>query len=201
MSLFSNKTKISSSPVNNSNNGFQFIIKLPQKQTTTALVSQPLLTPIITEVKKMKWGEPTWFLFHTLAYKLKDEHFNQIKNDFLNLCFTICRNLPCPTCAEHATEYMKNINFNAIQSKQHLKDLFFEFHNSVNKRKGFSIFNKVDLDDKYSKANTIAIIQNFMINYRDKPKSIRNIANDWFREKTISQINQWFSKNLQYFNP
>jgi hypothetical protein len=190
MSLFSNKSK------NNSGFGFQYIVKTPIPQS---IISQPQ-TQLQPEVNKMKWGEPTWFLFHTLCYKLKDEYFLQIKNDFLNICFIICRNLPCPTCAEHATQYVQNINVNAIQNKQQMKDLFFEFHNMVNKRKGFAIYNKNDLDDKYSKAITVAIIQNFIYHFRDKSRSIRNIANDFFREKSIVQINQWFSKNLQYFN-
>ena len=27
------------------------------------------------------WGPPTWYLFHTLAEKIKDEHFNEMKRN------------------------------------------------------------------------------------------------------------------------
>lgn len=202
--MFSNKT-VSSSNTNNINNssiiGFSFTVRPPpQQQQQQPQKIQQSVVQLSTE-KKMKWGEPTWFLFHTLSYKLKDEFFSSFKNEFLNICFLICRNLPCPTCAEHATQYMQNINFNAIKTKEQLKDLFFEFHNTVNKKKGFSIFNRIDLDDKYSKANTQPIIQNFLVHFRDKSRSVRNISNDFFRERTYQQLIQWFSKNISYFNP
>jgi hypothetical protein len=198
MSLFSNKTKINITK--DQNRGFfSFSVKTPVTSIPPIVTnySSPSAEP---PVKKMKWGEPTWYLFHTLSHKMKDEYFFQIKNDFLQICFLICRYLPCPLCAEHATQHMQGINFNAINTKQQLKDLFFEFHNIVNKKKGFAIFSKTDLDDKYSKAITINIIQNFMFYFRDRSKSIRMIADDFFRERTIKQLNEWFSKNLQYFD-
>ena len=196
--MFSNKRLVPST--NNNVSGFNFFIRptVPKNINSTSLqpVQQQQVKP---EEKKMKWGEPTWFLFHTLAHKIKEDNFSQIKNDFLNMCFLICRNLPCPLCAEHATEYMQKANFNAIQTKQQLKDFFFEFHNMVNVKKGFPVFAKVDLDEKYSRAITINIVQNFIRNFRDKSRSIRNIANDFHRERALTTINQWFSKNISNF--
>jgi hypothetical protein len=127
--MFTRSRLVSSN--NNQHIGFPFLIKTPlPKQSPELPQQQPQ-----NIVKKMKWGEPTWFLFHTLSYKIKDEMFLQVKNEILNIFFLICRNLPCSICAEHATQYMQNINFNAIQTKQQLKDLFFEFHNTVNLKK------------------------------------------------------------------
>jgi len=152
-------------------------------------------------VKKMRWGEPTWFLFHTLAHKLKDEFFYQKKNDLLTVISTICSNLPCPDCATHASEYMKNINFNAIKTKQDLKLVLFQFHNVVSQRKGLPLFYIDDLDSKYSMANTSNIIQNFMHFFQDKHHSIRMIANDMYRSKIIIKLKGWFNDNIQYFDP
>lgn len=151
-------------------------------------------------VKKMRWGEPTWFLFHTLAYKIKDEHFDEKKLDLLNTISLICSNLPCPDCANHATEYMKQINFYAIRTKEDLKNMLFQFHNVVNQRKGFALFSINDLDSKYSTANTMNIIQNFMYFFQDKHFSIRMIANDMHRAKIIVRIKQWFNDNIKYFD-
>ena len=79
---------------------------------------------------KIRWGPPTWFLFHTLAHKIKDEHFSKIKTELLNNIIIICMNLPCPKCSEHATQYMKKINVNTIsyilifkKSKSFIKQL------------------------------------------------------------------------------
>ena len=59
---------------------------------------------------KKEWGNATWYLFHTLSFKMKDEHFGELKNDFLNICTKICANLPCPDCSEHANAIMKNLD-------------------------------------------------------------------------------------------
>jgi hypothetical protein len=155
---------------------------------------------IVKPEKKMKWGEPTWYLFHTLAEKVKDEHFQFIRLDLLNTIVIICQNLPCPDCANHATEYMKKINFSTIKTKQDLKLMLFQFHNVVNKKKKFMLFSINDLDSKYSNANTINIIHNFMYYFQDKNHSIRMIANDIHRSRIAEQLKTWFNNNIQYFN-
>jgi len=150
--------------------------------------------------KKMKWGEPIWFLFHTLAEKVKDESFQSIRLDLLNTIYLICSNLPCPDCANHASEYMKKINFSSIRTKQDLKLMLFQFHNVVNQKKRFPIFSIDELDSKYSNANTIMIIQNFMIHFQDRHHSIHMIANDLHRSRLANQLKTWFNNNLQYFD-
>jgi len=147
----------------------------------------------------MKWGEPTWFLFHTLSQKIKEESFPQVKQELLDIFFLICRNLPCPTCAEHATQYMQKINFARIQTKQQLIELFYQFHNTVNARKGYPIFPRGDLEAKYERANTIEIIKQFLSAFRDKGTSIKNIAHDFFRQRAFQQIRDWLTVNYQHF--
>jgi len=149
--------------------------------------------------KKMKWGEPTWFLFHTLAEKVKENNFQSIRLDLINLITIICSNLPCPDCANHATNYMKKINPASIKTKQELKLMLFQFHNVVNQNKGFSLFPIDNLESKYSNANTVNIIQNFIIHFQDKHRSIRMIANDLHRNRITEQLKLWFNNNLQYF--
>jgi hypothetical protein len=155
--------------------------------------------PVDDSAKKMKWGPPIWYLFHTLSEKIKPETFMNIKTDLLNMFYTICTNLPCPMCASHATDYMNKINFNAIQTKEQMKDLFFIFHNSVNKKKGYKQFTKEDLDTKYYMANTINIIRNFMHYFKDKHASIRMIADDLHRQRLAVSMQDWFNKNISYF--
>jgi hypothetical protein len=153
------------------------------------------------EPKKMKWGEPTWFLFHTLAYKLKDEYFQKLRVEFMDIIYSICANLPCPMCAGHAVDYLKSNNYYMIRSKQDLINMLFKFHNEVNKKKGFSIFPYEELEAKYSSAVTKNIIFNFIIHYQDKHKSIHMIANDMFRSRQVVILKEWFNNNFVYFDP
>lgn len=151
--------------------------------------------------KPMKWGQPIWFLFHTLSHKVKDDTFPKIRKELLNHFYNICNNLPCPTCASHAVDYLNKINFNAIQTKNDLKNLFFTFHNSVNQRKGLPIFPYTELEEKYDKAITKNIIYYFINAYQDKHKSVHMIANDMYRARQILILKEWFNSNIHYFDP
>ena len=195
---------VNSRPNNNYNNNNTFIMpykvyyKKPVQNNNVQNVTPNI--EIAKPEKKMKWGEPTWYLFHTLAEKVKDEYFQSIRLDLLNTIVIICQNLPCPDCANHATEYMKKINFSTIKTKQDLKLMLFQFHNVVNQRKKFLLFSINDLDSKYSNANTINIIHNFMYHFQDKNHSIRMISNDIYRSRIADQLKTWFNNNIQYFN-
>jgi hypothetical protein len=153
------------------------------------------------EPKKMKWGEPTWFLFHTLAYKIKDDNFQQLRVELLNIIHSICANLPCPMCSGHAVEHLKSINFLGIRTKKELINALYNFHNEVNKKKGFAIFPYDDLDSKYSGAVTKNIIFNFILHYQDKHRSVHMIANDMFRARQVIVLKDWFNNNFKYFQP
>jgi hypothetical protein len=151
------------------------------------------------DTKTMKWGEPTWFLLHTIAEKVRDESFQSIRDELLQIIYTICTNLPCPDCATHATAYLNGINFNAIQTKEQLKNMLFIFHNVVNARKGYPQFYRGDLDEKYSKAVTLNIILNFMKYFENKTSNSHMMANNLYRTKAITSIKSWFNNNMRYF--
>jgi hypothetical protein len=150
---------------------------------------------------KIRWGPPTWFLFHTLAHKVKDEYFSKIKTELLTNIVSICRNLPCPKCADHATEYMKKLNFAAIQTKEDLKNMLFKFHNDVNIRTGAPLFDYNELNNKYNSAISINIIQNFFVFFKDKSFNVTAIANSMHRERIIATLMAWFQNNIKYFDP
>jgi hypothetical protein len=148
----------------------------------------------------MIWGPAIWFLFHTLAEKVKPEAFPIIRQELLNNIYAIASHLPCPVCSEHAKEYLGKINFNSIQTKDDLKMLLFQFHNSVNQRKGYQLFTGEELNSKYSQANTVKIIQNFMIHFKDKHRSPKLIADDLQRSRIAVFLQQWFQQNIGYFD-
>lgn len=184
------------------------ITLMPQQLNNVRQIITNSAEPVVPEApkelkrpKSMKWGEPTWFFFHTIAEKVKEEKFDSIRKELLNLVYSICANLPCPDCASHASEYMRGINFNAIKTKQNLKDLFFNFHNVVNEKKGFEKFPYDKLDEKYSKAIFVNIVQNFLIHFQNKHSSIHMIANDLHRNRVVEQIKSWLQENIVHFNP
>jgi hypothetical protein len=172
--------------------------RLPNNSNKTISIIQEN-TPSPT-TKKMKWGEPTWFFMHTMAQKIKPEYFQQIRQGFLSQINNICRNLPCPDCAAHASQYLDKSNFNRIQTKDELILFLYDFHNSVNVRKGIPTFPKEELYDKYSKANTMNIINYFLFHFADKSKSIRMISNDMYRMRIINLLKEWLNGNIQYFD-
>jgi hypothetical protein len=162
---------------------------------------QPIQQPPPPTVGKVKWGEPTWFLFHTLSVKVKDNEFSKIRVSLLNYMYAICINLPCPDCANHAKAYLDGVNFNTIQTKEQFKRLFYDFHNDVNRRKGYAFFPYDQLDEKYSKAITGNIIRNFMAHFSDRNRSIKLLASDLYRQQLCKILKEWFNENIIVFDP
>ena len=205
MNIFSLQTRangVSSIPSSSSKNMFMsiqprnmvFNSKLPSQIPPQIGIPTPV-------IPKVKWGEPTWFLFHTLSVKVKDSEFQNIRQDLLNRIYAICTNLPCPTCSEHAKNYLNGINFNSIQTKDDLKKMLHTFHNSVNERKGYPIFPYEEFESKYSLAITNNIIINFMKYYSDRSHNIKLVAGDMIRFQLCDTLRVWFNKNIHMFNP
>jgi len=149
---------------------------------------------------RARWGPAVWFLFHTLAHKIKDDEFQNIKIELLDLIKAVCRNLPCPTCAQHATEYLQRLNYHSIRNKDDLKRFLFIFHNDVNYRKQLPLFLLDELETKYSSANTLNIIRNFIEVFQYKNKSFHMIANDMQRQRQADLLKTWFNNNIQCFD-
>ena len=163
----------------------------------TAVVEQPAS---VDPSKKILWGPPIWFFFHTLAEKVKPELFYQNRNAIFGIVREICSNLPCPTCTSHATQYINNINFNAIRTKQDFILMLYEFHNSVNKRKNLPLFPYSELQPKYEKANFINIVNHFMHFYKMEHHVVRLMSEDMYRRRSAKSILDWLHANQHIFD-
>ena len=66
----------------------RFLNSNTNANTNTIVNANPTNT-VANEVqpKKMKWGEPTWVLFHCLAEKVKEEYFFQIREELLSTIY------------------------------------------------------------------------------------------------------------------
>jgi hypothetical protein len=196
--IFTHKSKALSRPLLNPNPNPN---PMPRSNPNPIRREQPKpATPqeVKDTAKPMRWGGPTWLFFHTLAEKVREDQFPLIRGPLLNMISNVCTNLPCPDCAKHAREYMSKINFNAIRTKDDLKELFFGFHNTVNARKGFPIVDKTELD-KYAQYSLANVIANFMHYFENRHMSPRLMADDFSRRQTAANIKQWIMANMASF--
>lgn len=171
---------------------------MPIKQSRAASIEPQYK---LSDGDKMKWGKHIWTFFHTIAHKVKAESFPLIRKGLLDMVFTICSSLPCPMCTEHAKQYMRGINYDTIQTKDDLINMFFVFHNSVNARKNYRPFNKDDLHNTYNEKHLMAVIHNFMIAYKDRHRSMKLMADDMLRAQYSVNITNWLNTNLMHFDP
>ena len=170
-------------------------------QNVQVVKSKPYVERVeyINQKKKITWGEPFWNLFHVLAEKVNEYEFYGIRKEFLNIIYTICSNLPCPDCTNHAVHYLNGINFNTIQTKEDLKNMLYNFHNAVNARKSFPIFPREKLEEKYKCGKTIMVIEQFLYFFNQRHYSMRLLADDLHRQRLTKSLTSWFKENLKHF--
>lgn len=112
-------------------------------------------------MKKKDWGNAVWLLFHTLAEKINPDQLSELPALVAHIS-SICNNLPCPDCQQHATRVMTQVNKAHITaSKENLIHFLWTFHNDVNKRTKAALYPKESLD-KYKTANTVNVIKHFI---------------------------------------
>lgn len=149
--------------------------------------------------KRTAWGTHIWIFLHTLSVKIKEELFPVVGAELLRLVHGIVTNLPCPQCSDHARDYMKNVNFAAIQTKQQFIDLLFQFHNSVNARKAYPLYDRADVEEHYSRAILANVYRNFETAYRDKAFNPRHIHDEYVRNRVLRQFRAWLQQHQEVF--
>ena len=80
------------------------------------------------------WGPGVWFTIHLMAAKAVDTISKELFIDYLNV---IIKNVPCLTCQEHATKYLREnplIGYLTDEDPQGLFRWTWIFHNFVNSR-------------------------------------------------------------------
>ena len=135
------------------------------------------------------WSHAVWNLFHVMSCNIKKKYFEEIKDEFLDLCVQICYNLPCGFCRMHATKYMnENLNKNEIKNRNELILFFFNFHNTVNESKKGSLYKENKLR-KYKKFKTMETVDN-----------LESVLKTYFRKQELEQkFSDWKSRNISKF--
>lgn len=133
------------------------------------------------------WGPGLWRFYHTMSVNIKKKYFNEIKDEYLNLCIKMCHSLPCPMCRRHATDYMSKINKSEIKNRKDLIQLFYNFHNHVSQSKNREIYKDETLSI-YKKLKTEQIIN-----------ESSNILKRYFNNELFKEFTEWFDKNKDKF--
>lgn len=186
------------------NNNIQMNLNMYKRPTLKQLTTNKPKEVVVQQPEKnqkqgMQWGKHVWYFLHTFIEKIKDFEFENVRTDILKFIFQICTNLPCPLCSEHAKNHLNGINFNLLNSKQQVKITLFNFHNMLNKQKGYVIFTQAELS-KYSNADFKRVIFNFFNAYIEKNNNLRMMNQNLHRALIIKDLKTWFSYNQNKFN-
>ena len=145
-------------------------------------------------MSKKEWGNATWYLFHTLAEKIKTEYTDSA-SEIYNLIVQICKSLPCPDCQEHATKMLKNVNSTNIKTRENLIKFIWEFHNKVNARLNKSLFTEDERDALYKKAITVNVVNNFVTTMNKRMGNERGMLNAYYRSKSTNLFVDYIKSN------
>jgi hypothetical protein len=146
------------------------------------------------------WGPCTWYLFHSLAEKIKEESFNNIKGELLNIIKNICTNIPCGECSGHAIAHMRKIDIRKLNNKNDLKMMLWSFHNEVNHRLKKKVFTIEELNDKYSKAKLENIVGYFIQQWRKPSRNPKLMVVSLHKDMGIKSFINWWNNNYNHFN-
>jgi hypothetical protein len=160
------------------------------------LMGQPQRT---NENVNLLWGTFTWILFHWMSQQIKEEYFASERNQLVKFVVEICRNLPCPSCREHAQQYLKSVPIIHINNKNDFINYIYHFHNSVNIR-GKKGYQPYSIMEKYEKVNFSLLIASWNARFVYGNDIQRN---DFMAKKRLSalkrEVNTYFTENAHKF--
>jgi len=152
-------------------------------------------------MSKKDWGPACWFLFHGLASKVKDEHFESVKNELWEYINYICNNLPCHECRKHAIDLMKTTNKPLIlKSKRNLELFLFDFHNVVNKRNHSRTMTIEEYDILYNNINLKQVVNNFIFKFFSNTNNSKLMLDAMHRQLIYGNFMNWIKSNYHKFN-
>ncbi len=139
-------------------------------------------------LSKETWGNNIWYLFHSLAHKIREDKFDIQKNNIIFIIKTICNTLPCPDCSKDATYMLNKIDFNTIRNKNDLKMFIFNFHNVINAKLNKQLFSYDSLDAKYNNVNIDALYNNLYVIYNINTNIPQLMSSNFHRNLSFPKI-------------
>jgi len=139
-------------------------------------------------LSKETWGNNIWYLFHSIAHKIKEDRFEFHKNTLFFIVKTICATLPCPDCSKDATAMLNKMDLNSIKNKNDLKLFLFNFHNAVNAKLNKPQFDLATLDYKYQNTNIDALYNNLYIIYNSNTNIPQLMSSSFHKQLSFPKI-------------
>ena len=145
------------------------------------------------------WGPATWTLFHVLAEKVNENIYPRIVGQLFDVIKKICSALPCPECAQDATQFLAKVKVHELKSKADFKNMIYVFHNYVNNKKRKPLFKYNNLDI-YKNYHIVSVFNRFISFYHTKG-NMRLLAESFQRQLIVRNVREWFSRNICFFIP
>jgi hypothetical protein len=147
----------------------------------------------------ISWGTITWYLFHGLAEKIKEDKFEEKRSEIVGLIVKICKLLPCPECSDHAQHTLSFAKLQNLKTKEDLQKFLWGFHNIVNQRRRVEIFNFDECKEKYSKIKLESVVDTF-IKVWSKNYAVKLMNDSFHRRLFTNKFKIWFQSNKDHFS-
>ena len=151
-------------------------------------------------MNKTVWGPFIWRFLHLFSLRIKDEYFEEEKQNLIRYISCICDNLPCPHCSTHANEFLGKYKLKFIKTKNDLIKILYLMHNDVNKILQKEILEEEKLYDMYKSYN----FEYFALNYFKLNKSIhlgeKMMLYSLRRKEFLKSFFNYLKNNIHKFN-
>ena len=145
------------------------------------------------------WGPIYWRLIHVIVFALPDDVVVSEKLEIVSILKSICVNIPCPTCQEHATAFMNRIRWTLVRNKWDFLKLLNDFHNSVNKRlkkKSFTLEESIAL---ISQLDTKVVCKDFVIISSKRPQGMSLFGMQSKQSNSVTRICAFIKKYRSHY--
>jgi hypothetical protein len=132
-----------------------------------------------------------------LAEKINENIYPSISNELFQKVVQICKNLPCPDCAKHASFYLQRVKRENIPTKTDFINTLYLFHNYVNARKKKALFNYSNIH-MYKNGHLTNIINDFILKYNTKG-NMKLLNESFQRHLVVKDLKKWIVQNIRAF--
>lgn len=150
-------------------------------------------------MRKQTWGNATWYMLHVLAEKLRPEE-RALVPSLLHHIESVCANLPCPDCAEHASRLLATSNRAAINDRESLRRFLYDLHRHVNERLGKHTPPYETCNELYSRGRTDVVVRHFFAVMAGVRSQNKAMIYGFRRAQCLKEFAQFLDSNSAAFH-
>lgn len=147
------------------------------------------------------WGRITWYFIHSFCERINEKFFNSNIDSCLDILSGVCSMIPCPTCRNHAQDFLKKYPIKKlVRTKEQLKYYFFKFHNQATLN-GNPKSNIPDISvlETYKRANFPAIVKAFRAEYMKRTPTRLDYSHTLYAQRVLKNIMSFLQSNQGEF--